>query len=134
MEKDVFDIIKEYLIKNGYDGLATSDGCSCTIEQLPECGTIHQYEECHPAHARQVDEEDVGGIEGADEADKAKTRILKIVRWIVAGDYHCEDCRNRIGNKCTLFNSLQAVDFGEKTRYLRAEECLSSEFKGPTWK
>ena len=36
---DVNNMIKEYLIKNGYDGLYNGDwGCGCTINDLAPCG------------------------------------------------------------------------------------------------
>lgn len=37
----VVEIIKEYLIKNEFDGIYNPDGeCACDIEHLVECGEI----------------------------------------------------------------------------------------------
>lgn len=40
--KNCQDIIEEYLVSNGYDGLHNPDagdtGCSCTLDELCPCG------------------------------------------------------------------------------------------------
>jgi len=35
---DVINIVREYLIKNGYDGLFQSNECACEITDLAPCG------------------------------------------------------------------------------------------------
>jgi len=46
---DVKEIIKQYLINNGYDGLANTEGeCGCTLEDYHACGEY--MHECQPAY------------------------------------------------------------------------------------
>jgi hypothetical protein len=56
----VKEIVKEYLIKNGYDGLCTED-CACTIDGL--LNTPREFgccaENCEPAYKYCIDFGDV---------------------------------------------------------------------------
>jgi len=44
---NVFQIIKKYLIDNGYDGLCTEE-CGCAIDDLAACGRDFSY--CKPGY------------------------------------------------------------------------------------
>jgi hypothetical protein len=49
MPKTIADIVKEYLVQNGYDGLCNDAGeCGCLVEDLFPCceADIH----CEPGH------------------------------------------------------------------------------------
>jgi hypothetical protein len=39
---DVINIVREYLIKNGYDGLLQPGECGCALEDLAPCGEIQE--------------------------------------------------------------------------------------------
>jgi len=43
----VLDIVKQYLIANGYDGLYYHN-CGCTIEDLIPCGAC--FDDCIPGY------------------------------------------------------------------------------------
>ena len=49
---DVREIVSEYLVSNGYDGLVHADGiwdsCGCGLDDLAPCGDICHY--CQPAY------------------------------------------------------------------------------------
>jgi hypothetical protein len=42
------DIIKEYLIKNGYDGLYNENECGCFLKDLMPCGEA--FSSCIPGY------------------------------------------------------------------------------------
>ena len=49
----VKDIIKEYLINNGYDGLFSSDTeCACTIKDLNACD--ERCDDCEPGYLQKT--------------------------------------------------------------------------------
>jgi hypothetical protein len=45
--KNVKEIVKDYLIKNGYDGLSDNDLCECSINNLFNCDS-YCTEHCAP--------------------------------------------------------------------------------------
>lgn len=40
MSKEVIEIVREYLLKNGYTGLCNEAGCGCQLDDLVPCGEI----------------------------------------------------------------------------------------------
>lgn len=45
----IYDIVKDYLMKNGFDGLGNDeDDCTCSIEDMPMCGNISDI--CIPVY------------------------------------------------------------------------------------
>ena len=46
---NVIEIVKKYLIDNGYDGLHHACGCGCGLDDLVPCGDIE--EKCEAAYA-----------------------------------------------------------------------------------
>lgn len=49
MPKDVLEIVKQYLKKNGFDGLFNVNGeCACSIESLAPCDGY--MAECEPGY------------------------------------------------------------------------------------
>lgn len=57
---DVCDIVKKYLIENGYDGLYT-DGCGCLVDDLMPCDCDCSY--CEAGYKLSVEEADRLGYE-----------------------------------------------------------------------
>lgn len=51
----VYEIVQEYLKKNGYDGLATDD-CGCELSDLFPCGA-EGVEKCEVGHKEDCDPE-----------------------------------------------------------------------------
>jgi len=50
------EIVKKYLIKNGYDGLCNfDDGCGCKIKDLMPCGDPN-IQDCVPGHVLTIAE------------------------------------------------------------------------------
>lgn len=48
--KNAIEIVKEYLIANGYDGLGNScDECSCGVDSLAQCDGMRDC--CEPGYA-----------------------------------------------------------------------------------
>jgi len=48
----VKEIVKEYLAKNGYDGLYGDEcGSGCQIDDLIPCGEYCNYSDCKPGYA-----------------------------------------------------------------------------------
>ena len=49
--KNVYEIVKEYLVENGYDGLVT-DGCGCSLDDLAPCmdDGCGDFLECRPGY------------------------------------------------------------------------------------
>jgi len=51
--ENVKEIVKEYLERNGFDGLWFSDGCGCCIEDLMPCdGNVSL---CEPGYKQIID-------------------------------------------------------------------------------
>jgi hypothetical protein len=46
----VSDIVKEYLVANGFDGLCLPGECGCGIEDIHPCDVNENVLECEPAH------------------------------------------------------------------------------------
>ena len=55
-EMNVKKIVKEYLEKNGFDGLYTPGECSCKLEDLIQCDMCG-LEECMPGYLQPGDED-----------------------------------------------------------------------------
>lgn len=46
-----FEKTKEWLMKNGYDGLYCSDaGCACEVNDLKPCESIDETLDCEPGY------------------------------------------------------------------------------------
>lgn len=52
---NVFDIIKKYLIDNGYDGLCCQD-CGCGVDDLVPCDD--DFSQCVPAYKKPCNQEE----------------------------------------------------------------------------
>lgn len=51
---DVIEIVKNWLLENGYDGLVDPDReCGCQISDLMPCG--EGFEKCEAAHKKEAD-------------------------------------------------------------------------------
>lgn len=44
------EIVKDWLIKNGYDGLWNADECGCSVEDFMPCGEPSRY--CEAGHRK----------------------------------------------------------------------------------
>lgn len=56
MNKTVIEMVKRYLIDNGFDGLYNEDlGCGCELADLEPCGEIRS--DCTAGYKHQGDEE-----------------------------------------------------------------------------
>lgn len=52
------EIIKKYLVDNGYDGLCDSDcNCGCGVNDLSPCDNLSLFH-CKPAHSKKLRCED----------------------------------------------------------------------------
>jgi len=48
---DVLEIVKRYLLDNGYDGLYYPGECSCDVDDLAPCGgDLNSVADCRPGH------------------------------------------------------------------------------------
>lgn len=66
----VKEIIKDYLDKNGFDGLKTID-CGCHKDDLFPCCDYSIVHGCIPGHARKCTQEDIdNGIENCKVGDE----------------------------------------------------------------
>lgn len=44
----VLDIVREYLVTNGYDGLFSPGECACKLKHLAPCGQVQ--DDCRAGH------------------------------------------------------------------------------------
>ena len=52
---NVKEIVKDYLVKNGYGGLYNKSECCCSINRLMDCG-VEELVKCRPAYTHIVDD------------------------------------------------------------------------------
>ena len=48
----VYEIVREFLKNNGYDGLADGKGYGCALDNLMPCGCGENFVHCKPAHRK----------------------------------------------------------------------------------
>jgi len=111
MTVTVTEIVCEWLVANGYDGLA-GDGCGCTVDDLMPCNDCHNEcvaghhvpqcptpDECGPGCNHHV----VPGERGKGQAKTSKTPA-GVPGWPSVGDV-VEYCPNNPANPCARWLS-----------------------------